>query len=362
MKKPVYAAGGAKPGGPYTPAILAGDFLYVAGQGTRDPEGNMPSDFAGQVQRCLTNVRVLVEAGGLTWRDVIYSQIYIADRSRLPEVIHAWKAAFPDGLPAYAIVGMAGLPTGIPIEINAVAVRGATRTQDGVLAANGRLYFGSIGGATPGAAMENLTKAANARGIDLGHFAFLNAYCSNGVTLAQLNQAYAPYFEPGNAPARASMLVDWLPPGVSVTLTGIAVQDLSTRRVVRPRNMAPSRTASPAVWAGDTLYLSAKSGFLPGPQAGIHANTVELQVRQTMRNLLDGLEETGLDFSHCVASNVYVDDLSEFGRMNGIYGSYFRSDPPARTTVQPMRPVERKPTAAGTFPMLEQISLIAWRP
>jgi enamine deaminase RidA (YjgF/YER057c/UK114 family) len=158
------------------------------------------------------------------------------------------------------------------------------------------------------------------------------------------------------------MLVNALPPGQSVLLTGVAVADLADRRVVRPRNMAPSRTSSPGVFAGDTLYLSAKSGFIPGPHAGIYATTVEHQVRQTMRNLLDGLEEAGLDFSHCVAANVYVDDLNEFTRMNGVYGSYFASLPPTRTTVQPLAPIERKPNANGTFPMLEQVSLVAWKP
>ncbi len=209
--------------------------------------------------------------------------------------------------------------------------------------------------------MENLSRRARESGIDPGHFAFVNAYCAPGVTLAQLNDVYKGYFDAGNAPARASMLVAGLPPGAPVVLTGVAVRDLSLRRVVRPRNMAPSRTASPAVWAGDTLYVSAKSGFIPGPRSGIYATTVELQLRQTMRNLLDGLEEAGLDFSHCVASNVYVDDLAEFGKMNGIYGSYFAADPPSRTTVQTLAPVVRKATPAGTFPMLEQVSLVAWK-
>ncbi|MGB9604576.1 MAG: RidA family protein, partial [Bryobacteraceae bacterium] len=130
----------------------------------------------------------------------------------------------------------------------------------------------------------------------------------------------------------------------------------------RPRNMAPSATASPCVFAGDTLYCSAKSGFIPGPRSGIYASTVEHQLRQTMRNLLDGLEEAGLDFSHVVATNVYLDDMADFERMNRVYAQYFAAGAyPTRTTVQPMPPLERMPDAEGRWPMLEQVSLIAVR-
>ncbi|MCP5120480.1 MAG: RidA family protein [bacterium] len=125
--------------------------------------------------------------------------------------------------------------------------------------------------------------------------------------------------------------------------------------------MKPSPTASPCVLAGDTLFCSAKSGFIPGPNGGIWARDVERQVRQSMRNLLDGLEEAGMDFSNVVASNVYLDTLEEFGQMNGVYGSYFEAAPPTRTTLEPLPPVDRKADGRGRWPMLEQISVVAVR-
>ncbi|HEU0124339.1 MAG TPA: Rid family hydrolase [Bryobacteraceae bacterium] len=362
MKKQIYPSTGPKPAGPYSPGVLCGDFLYVSGLGSRPPAGgDLPADFPSQIRNALTNIRLIVEAGGFSMKDVLYSQVFLADMSQFPALAGIWKETYPDGGPAFSVQGVARMPTDIPVQINAVATRNAARPHPDVREAGGRLYFSGVGGATPAAAMENLAKRAKSAGIDLGHFAFLNAYCSNGVTLAQLNEAYAPYFDAGNAPARASMLVDSLPPGMSVELTGVAVRDLSTRRVVRPRNMPPSRTSSPGVWAGDMFYLSAKSGFIPGPQAGIYATSVEHQVRQTMRNLLDGLEETGLDFSHAVATNVYLDDVGEFVKMNTTYASYFKDVPPTRSTVQPLKTVERKPNPNGSFPMLEQISLVAWK-
>ena len=87
--------------------------------------------------------------------------------------------------------------------------------------------------------------------------------------------------------------------------------------------------------------------------------TVEAQVRQTMRNLLDGLEEAGLEFSNVVATNVYLDDINDFPRMNRIYAQYFPDAPPTRTTVAQLAPTDRTPRNEDTYPGLEQISLIA---
>ena len=135
--------------------------------------------------------------------------------------------------------------------------------------------------------------------------------------------------------------------------------DLAKRRAVRPKNMEPSPTASPCVFAGDTLFCSAKSGFIPGVNGGIFAGTVETQLRQTMRNLLDGLEEAGMTFANVVASNVYLDNLDEFTQMNRVYAEYFPSAPPSRTTVQQLAPGKRAADARGRWPTLEQISIIA---
>jgi 2-iminobutanoate/2-iminopropanoate deaminase len=123
--------------------------------------------------------------------------------------------------------------------------------------------------------------------------------------------------------------------------------------------MPPSATASPCVSIGDTLFCSAKSGFIPGPNSGIYAPTVETQLRQTMRNLLDGLEETGMTLDNVVATNVYLDDIGEFARMNKVYGEYFTKTAPTRTTIQPAPSIERKPPVNDRWPLFEQISLIA---
>ena len=133
------------------------------------------------------------------------------------------------------------------------------------------------------------------------------------------------------------------------------------RKAVRPKNMPPSPTASPCVFAGDTLYCSAKDGFIPGPHGGVYATTTPHQLRQTMRNQLDNLEEADMKFDQVVSTNVYLDDLSDLAAFDEVYAQYFGSVPPARTVVQQIAPTERKADKDDHFPGLEQVSLIAVR-
>ena len=77
------------------------------------------------------------------------------------------------------------------------------------------------------------------------------------------------------------------------------------------------------------------------------------------RFILAKLEEAGLTLSNVVATNVYLDDINDFPRMNRIYAQYFPDAPPARTTVAQVAPTDRKPRNEDTYPSLEQISLIA---
>ena len=355
-KKVVFPPG-AKPVGPYSPGILAGDFLYVSGQGGPTPAG------------ALENVKTIVEAAGLTLEHVVYTQVYLADIVRNGETAEAVSRYFGNTPPAGAVLGVYRMPTDTPVEINAVAVRDlasrkavGSRRADGFapgVLAGGRLFISGCAGGTAEAALERFGQVLAAAGLDFRHVVFVNPYLTRGVPMDVMNRAYAKRFEFGNTPARATIQVNALPEGAVIQFTGVAVTDLAARRAVRPKNMPPSATASPCVFAGDTLYCSAKAGFIPGPNGGIWAQTVEDQVRQTMRNLLDGLEEAGLDFSHVVASNVYLDQMDEFARMNAVYGKYFGGAPPARTTVAPRPPVERKPDAEGRWPKLEEISVIA---
>ena len=384
-EKRVIAPPGVKPIGPYSPGIFAGDFLYVSGQGGRDAAGTLPGTIEGQARQTLENVKAIVEAAGLTMEHVVYSQVYLNDMAHYDAVDRVWKEFFATAPPARAVLGVYRLPTDIAVEINAVAYRDLSRKRriappgdsqnlswsPGMMAGN-RLYLSGFMGADAAGripqdldaqvqlAFDNMKQTLAAAGMDFRHVVFVNPYLTDKAS-QRMNDIYAKHFEYGNTPARATIRVTSLPGGNTIAFTGVAGVDLSTRLAVRPKNMSPSPTASPCVFADDTYYCSAKGPFTPGPRnlQGIWVGTIEAQVRQTMRNLLDGLEEAGLALANVVATNVYLDDMNDFPHMNRIYAQYFPDAPPARTTVAQLAPADRTPRNEDTYPGLEQISLIA---
>ncbi|MBM3957278.1 MAG: hypothetical protein FJ313_04415, partial [Gemmatimonadetes bacterium] len=361
-EKGVVAPADAKIVGPYSPGILAGDYLYVSGQGDPTPDPRNAPPFEVKVRRTLENVKAIVEAAGLTMEHVVYTQVYLEDMGGYETMDRVWKEFFGKSPPAWAVLGVARMPVGTPVEVTAVALRDLAKKEpagEGGVLTHDRLYIPGILAADTETALERLGSLLKAAGLDFRHVVFLNVYLDEKIPIAEMNKPYAQRFEFGNTPARATIKVASLPPGGHIEITGVAVRDLNQRRAVHPKNMPPSATASPCVLAGETLFCSAKSAFIPGPQSGIYADNVEHQVRQSLRNLLDGLEEAGMDLPQVVATNVYLDDIEEFAGMNRVYGSYFAGAPPTRTTVQPLKPVERNKDERDRWPMLEQISLIA---
>jgi enamine deaminase RidA (YjgF/YER057c/UK114 family) len=210
-------------------------------------------------------------------------------------------------------------------------------------------------------ALDRMEAVAKAAGLDLKNMVFVNPFLTKDIPGRVMNEHYAKRFEFGNTPARATIWVSSVPGGAHIEYTGVAVRDLAQRKAIRPKNMPPSPTASPCVFAGDTLYCSAKDGFIPGPHGGVYATTPEHQLRQTMRNQLDNLEEAEMSFDQVVSTNVYLDNLADLSGFDAVYAEYFGSIPPARATVQQLAPTERKADKEDHFPGLEQVSLIAVR-
>jgi len=109
------------------------------------------------------------------------------------------------------------------------------------------------------------------------------------------------------------------------------------------------------------LYCSAKSGFIPGPNGGVYAASPADQTRQTMRNLLDNLEEAVLAFDQVVSTVIYLDDLGDIPSFLKVYKKYFSDRLPAQTIVQQLPPGNRNADEEGHYPTLEQVSLVAVR-
>lgn len=367
-------------------AVDAGDYVYVSGQGSRRPDGTSPPTFTAQARQALDNVKAAVESCGLTTEHIVYIQVYLQDMGQYGDLNKVFAEYFPKNPPARAVLGVARVPDP-PIEITAVAVRSLEgkravsppnyKSDDpaspGMLT-HDRLFVSSMSGSDPvtgkipddpaaqvDLALDRMQAVVKAAGLELSHMVFINPYMTTDLSHRVMNERYARRFEFGNTPARATIEVSSLPGGAHIEYTGVAVRDLAQRKAVRPKNMPPSPTASPCVFAGDTLYCSAKDGFIPGAHGGVYATTTPHQLRQTMRNQLDNLEEAGMTFDQVVSTTAYLDDLSDLAAFDEVYAQYFGTNPPSRTMVQQLTPTERKPDNEDHFPGLEQVSLIAVR-
>lgn len=369
-----------------SPSVDTGSYIYISAQGPRRADGSLPAAYREQVLQALANLKAIVQSAGLTIDHVVYTQVYLEDMSHFEEMDQAFGEFFGKTPPARAVLGVARVPDS-PIQINAVVVRDLSdrrtihpanfKIRDsaapGVLT-HDRLFISSMPGSEPedgkvpvdpGAqvdlALDRMRAVLQEAGLDFRNMVFVNPYLTREIPSRVMNERYARRFEFGNTPARATIQVSSLPGGAHIEYTGVAVRDLSLRKAVRPKNMPPSPTASPCVFAGDTLYCSAKDGFIPGPHAGIYTATTPHQLRQTMRNQLDNLEEANMNFDEVVDTTVYLDDLSDLQAFDAVYTQYFGSPLPARTTVQQIAPTVRKTDENDEFPALEQMSLIAVR-
>jgi len=369
---------------PASPSILSGDLLYVSGQGAQDAQGQVPREPAAQIRQCLSKVKSIVEAAGLTMQHVVYVQVYLTDYSDEGPLNQGWKEFFPKSPPARSTIGVASL-RGTPVEMTAVAVKDLSRKKPivppgypsssplspGIMVGD-RLYLsGHLGrdintGHIPQdpeaqvqLSIDRMRATLKIAGADIRNMVYMIPYFTDRVSRDVLNQVCAKNFDSANPPAWVPIHVIGLPSGANVEFTGVAVMDLAKRGTVRPKSVESSPTSSPCVLADNILYCSAQAGFKRSTQGGISASSLEAQTRQTMRNLRDSLAQVNMSFANVVATHVYLEDIRDAERFDRVYARYFTAGPPARTLLQPAAPATRAPDGKGEWSTLEEISIIA---
>jgi len=109
--------------GPYSPAIRAGQLLFVSGQIPLDPAtGQMVAgDVAAQTKRVLDNVGALLDAAGRSYADVVRTTIFLIDMNDFAAVNEVYGHYFTEPFPARATVQVARLPKDARVEIDVIA-------------------------------------------------------------------------------------------------------------------------------------------------------------------------------------------------------------------------------------------------
>jgi len=110
--------------GPYSQAVVAGNFLFTAGQIAIDPATGqiVQGDVTAQTERVMRNLAAVLETAGATWSDVVKTTVYLQDMADFPRVNDVYGRVIGDARPARSTVQVAGLPRGVLVEIDAVAI------------------------------------------------------------------------------------------------------------------------------------------------------------------------------------------------------------------------------------------------
>lgn len=111
--------------GPYSQAIVAGAFVFCAGQGAIDPVTNelRPGTIEEETRRTLDNIAGLLGAAGVTFADVVKTTVFMADLADFGAMNAIYATYFPDPPPARSTVQVAALPKGFKVEIEVIAHR-----------------------------------------------------------------------------------------------------------------------------------------------------------------------------------------------------------------------------------------------
>ena len=124
MRQAIAAPGAPKAIGPYSPAIRAGNLLFISGQVPFDPATGalVSGDIAAQTEQVMRNVGALLTAAGAGFEHVVRTTVFLADLNDFAAMNETYAKFVVDPPPARATVQVARLPRDARIEIDAIAV------------------------------------------------------------------------------------------------------------------------------------------------------------------------------------------------------------------------------------------------
>jgi 2-iminobutanoate/2-iminopropanoate deaminase len=125
MKTPIATAAAPSAIGPYSQAVVTGDTVFLSGQIGLDPATGqlVTGGTEAETERVLANLGAVLVAAGLTFDHIVRTTIYLVDLADFARVNEIYGRRFTAPYPARATVGVAALPRGARVEIDAIAVR-----------------------------------------------------------------------------------------------------------------------------------------------------------------------------------------------------------------------------------------------
>ena len=344
---------------PFSPAVRAGDFVYVSGTMATDAQGKLVTGtIQAQTKRTLENIAQVLKAAGIGLDRAASVHVYLKNASDFEAMNEVYRSFWPKAPPVRTtIVAGLVLPDAL-IEISLVALRkgaerkvilpagwqpssnysygiqsGDTLFLAGLVARDNKTNAQVTGEMTAQTkqVMDNAGAILQAAGMTHADVVSSRVYITDVAKFQEMNAVYRAYF-PKDPPARATVKAALMNAQYAVEITMLAVKSKDRQAIVPlDENGQPARTnpnLSAAIRVGNRLYLSGMLGNTPENRGNAKA-----QSERTLTALGRGLKAAGFEWNHVVEGLVYVTDVKHFGAMNEVYRPQFGKDFPARATV-----------------------------
>ena len=343
---------GPAPGSPYSTAVKADGLIYLSGTLAEDAaDADGKRDVGTETRLTLERMRDVLLASGSSLDRVVSVMVYLTAAEDFQPMNAAYRPFFPGDPPTRTTVITELVVPDARVEISLVAVPAGTerevvhpqrwkrspnpysyaiRTGDtlflaGLVSRNGAdnaFVAGDVRVQTR-TIMENARQLLEAAGMTFANIVSARVYLTNAGDFAAMNEVYGEYF-PSAPPARATVKCGLAGPEAVVEITFIA--SAAPRAAIgAPPSGLP---LSPAVKAGNRLYLSGMLGNTPETEGDVAAQT-----RATMVKIGRTLADAGAQPADVVEGLVYLTDPAAFPLMNTEYRAFFGKDFPARATV-----------------------------
>ncbi len=346
---------------PFSPAVKAGNLIYVSGTLATDDAGKIvPGDVKAQTKRVLENISKILQAAGSGLENAASVNVYLRSITDFAAMNEVYQTYWPKDPPVRTTIsGKLVLPEAL-VEISMVVVpnggerrvihpsgwlksplpysygilSGDTLFMAGLVARNikdNRPVEGDIKEQVK-AVMDNGGEILKAAGMSFGDVVSSRVFITESSMFQDMNAAYRSWF-PKDPPARATVIAGLVSPQYKVEITLLAVRGSVREVFTTPNADGTPGQANPnlssAVRVGNRLYLSGMLG-----NTGTNKGDMRAQTRETLARIGRTLKAAGFGWGHVVDGIVYITDLPNFGVMNEAYRETFTGDFPARATVE----------------------------
>jgi aminoacrylate peracid reductase len=345
---------------PFSPAVKAGNFIYVSGTLATDDSGQVVSGgVKAQTKQVLENISKILQAGGSGLEDAASANVYLRNIADFQAMNEVYQAYWPKDPPARTTISGSLVRPDALVEISMVAVaKGGERKvihppewlkaplpySYGILSGDTLFMAGLVARnnkdnqPVPGemkdqvkAVMENAGEILKAAGMSAADVAASRVFITDVALFQEMNAAYRPWF-PKDPPARATVVAGLVSPQYKVEISLLAVRGSQREAFTTPNADGSPGQANPnlssAVRVGNRLFLSGTLGNSASTKGDIRAQTGE-----TLARIGRTLKSAGYDWGQVVDGIVYLTDLQNYGGMNEAYREIFPRDFPARATI-----------------------------